>query len=258
MVLYMKVAALYDIHANLPALDAILKEIESVNVELIVCGGDCAAGPMPGETIDRLANLGVPSRFVMGNADRAMIEDYDSKSRPEDTTNASESGPRWSARHISGSQRDFLAAFKPTVAVNVPVLGSVLFCHGSPRSDTEVITAVTPEDRLAAMLDAVTEDIVVCGHTHRQFQLQARGKRVLNAGSVGMPYEGAAAAFWLMLGEGIDMRRTTYDVESALQAFRTTGYPNVDEMLKESLIEPADPDEVSRYFERSATGAERD
>lgn len=254
----MKVAALYDIHANLPALKAVLGEIKRENVDLIVCGGDCAAGPMPAETIDSLRSLSVPARFVMGNADRAMIEAFDAGARPEDTTKASERGPRWAASQINRDQRDFLASFEPTVHVDVPGVGSLLFCHGSPRSDTEIITTVTDSDRLEPMLQGVGEDIVVCGHTHRQFDKRAGGKRVLNAGSVGMPYQGEAAAFWLMLGDGADMRRTSYDIDSALATFRATGYPDVDEALKESLIEPADPDYVSRYFEQNAIKSESD
>jgi predicted phosphodiesterase len=211
---------------------------------------------MPAETIDRLRNLSVPARFVMGNADQAMIEAFDSGARPGDTNKVSERGPRWSATQISRRQRDFLASFEPTVHVDVPGLGSVLFCHGSPRSDTETITAITGSARLEPILDGVAEDTVVCGHTHRQFDLNAGGKRVLNAGSVGMPYEGKAAAFWLMFGDGTEMPRTSYDVNSALATFRVTRYPDVDEMLKESLIEPADPDYVSRYFEQSAIDSE--
>ena len=248
----MRVAAVYDIHANLPAFEAVLAEAREERVDLIVCGGDCAAGPMPVETIELLRTMDVTARFVMGNADRAMVEAFDAGARPEDIEKESMRGTTWAATLISREQRDFLASFEPTVSVSIPGFGSVRFCHGSPRSDSEIITSVTPAERMAPMLEGVPEDVVVCGHTHRQFDRQVAGKRVLNAGSVGMPYQGDAAAFWLLIGDGAEMRRTNYDVGSALAQFRATGYPGSDETFRECLLEPADPDGVARYFEQSA------
>ncbi|MDX6701245.1 MAG: hypothetical protein QOF26_1471, partial [Baekduia sp.] len=129
----------------------------------------------------------------------------------------------------------------------------VLFCHGSPRSDEEIITGLTGADRLAPMLAGVAETTIVGGHTHRQFDRQIAGRRVINAGSVGMPYEGDAAAFWALLGPAVELRRTAYDVEAAARIMRATGLPDVDElMLRESLLEPTDPDEVAAYFEGRA------
>ena len=221
----MRVAALYDIHGNVPALDAVLAEVEREGVDLIVWGGDVAAGPMPVETIARMHAVG--GRCVMGNADREMLAD-----------------PR-----LGPGDRDFLAAFEPTVSLEVDGLGPVLFCHGSPRDDEERITRATPEERLAPMLEGLAERIVVCGHTHQQFDLRCGDRRVLNAGSVGMPYEGVAAAFWLLLGPEAELRRTDYDVAAAIAAMR----PDDRELLQESLIEPADPDWVTHYFETGET-----
>src|SRR4051794_23784234 len=98
----MRVAALYDVHGNLPALEAVLDELEA---DLVVIGGDIAPGPKVGEVLDALRSLDVPTRWVMGNGDREEL------------------GP------------DQLAGFELTVEVDVDGLGSVLFCHGSPRSD---------------------------------------------------------------------------------------------------------------------------
>jgi diadenosine tetraphosphatase ApaH/serine/threonine PP2A family protein phosphatase len=113
-----------------------------------------------------------------------------------------------------------------------------------------MITRATPPERLAPMLAGVEERTIVCGHTHQQFDLRCGEQRVLNAGSVGMPYEGRAAAFWLLLGPDTELRRTDYDVAAAVETMRATGMPDVDRLLlQESLIEPADPDEVTRYFE---------
>ncbi|MHB1569922.1 MAG: metallophosphoesterase family protein [Solirubrobacteraceae bacterium] len=136
-------------------------------------------------------------------------------------------------------------------------LGPTLFCHGSPRSDTEMLTTATADQRLRAILDAGAERperVVVCGHTHRQFDRLVAGWRVINAGAVGLPYEGRAGAFWTLLGPDVELRSTDYDLREAVARMRAGGYPDVDEMLRESLVEPADPDWVADYFERQAPG----
>ena len=141
----MRIAALCDIHGNLPALEAVLAELEA---DLVVVGGDVAAGPLPAETLDRLAEL--DARYVMGNADRLMVDAYDRGADP-----ATEESPvarldAWCAQRLTPEQRDRVAAYEPTVSA-----GGVLFCHGSPRSDEEIITAVSPEERLAPMFEGV-------------------------------------------------------------------------------------------------------
>jgi predicted phosphodiesterase len=228
----MRVAALYDIHGNVPALDAVLADVDRAGVDLIVWGGDVALGPMPVETIARMHERG--GRYVMGNCEREMVRDFDTG----DDQNS------W-VRALGRAERDFLAAFQPTVTLDVDGLGPTLFCHGSPRSDEEKITRATPEERLAPMLAGVEQRIVVCGHTHQQFDVRCGEHRVLNAGSVGLPYEGVAAAFWLLLGPDVELRRTDYDVSAVIE-----GLGDDDrELLQESLIEPVDPDEVTQFFE---------
>jgi predicted phosphodiesterase len=227
----MRIAALYDIHGNLPALEAVLDDVE---VDAIVVGGDLAPGPLVAECLERLQVL--DARFVMGNGDREVAEGRD------------EHGAGWVADRLTAAQRDALAAFEPVVRV-----GGALFCHGSPRSDTEIVTRITPEERIAPMLEGVEEDVVVCGHVHQRYDRRVVGKRLVNAGSVGLPYEGVAAAFWLMLdGHEVELRRTDYDVPAAVERMRAAGFPNLDELLRESLLEPAEPDEVTEFFERQA------
>jgi diadenosine tetraphosphatase ApaH/serine/threonine PP2A family protein phosphatase len=201
--------------------------------------------------IDRLRALGDRAHYVMGNGDRELVEAFDAGASPQDAGDLFARAMRWAAARLSREQRDLLAGYVPTVRAEIDRLGPALFCHGSPRSDTEAITVLTPEARLAPMLEGVVEPLIVCGHTHRQFDRTVAGRRIVNAGSVGMPYEGIAAAFWALFGPGVELRRTAYDVEAAAAAMRATGAPSIDEaMLRDSLLEPADPDEVARFFER--------
>ena len=212
----MRIAALYDIHGNLPALDAVLADVERARPDAIVVGGDVAPGWLVGECLERLHALS--PHWVMGNGDREALP------------------------------ADQLSGFEPVVR-----LDDALFCHGSPRSDTEIITRITPEERVAPMLEGVTEPIVVCGHTHQQFDRMLAGKRVVNAGSVGLPYEGDPAAFWLMLADGEpELRRTSYDVATALETLRAAGLAELDESLDASLARPVHPDEIAAFFEGQA------
>jgi putative phosphoesterase len=247
------VAALYDVHGNLPALEAVLADDAFARADAVVVGGDVAAGPLPGEVLDRLAALALPVRWVRGNADREVVAHYD-----RGDTDHSIYGPdapaeradAFTAARITRAHRDLLAGFEDVVR-----LDGVLFCHGSPRRDDEVITALTPEARLAPMLAGVQEALVVCGHTHHQFELRAGAQLVVNAGSVGMPYQGEPGAYWLLVADGEpELRRTVYDVDLAAPTLRASGFPDVDELIRESLVEPVDAAWVARHFEDRAEG----
>lgn len=133
-------------------------------------------------------------------------------------------------------------------------LGAVLFCHGSPRSDEEIITAATPDSRLGPMLEGATQSVIVCGHTHMQFERRARGKRVLNAGSVGMPYEGKAGAYWLLLGREAVWKRTAYDVAQAAELIRRSDMPDAEGFAEENVLHPPAAVEATTIFERAVTG----
>jgi predicted phosphodiesterase len=248
------VAALYDVHGNLPALEAVLADPDFTGAETVVVGGDVASGPMPAAVLDRLVRLDMPVRWVRGNADREVVDFFDrgdsdpSVHPPGDPAARSDA---FTAGRITGAHRDLLAGFEDAVR-----LDGALYCHGSPRRDDEIITAVTPAERLEPMLDGVQETLVVCGHTHHQFELRAGGRRVVNAGSVGMPYEGVAGAFWLLVADGEPrLRRTGYDVVAAIAAMRATGFPDFDDLIRESLVEPVTAEAVARHFEAAATAA---
>src|SRR5918998_515187 len=252
-----RVAAIYDIHGNLPALDAVLADLESVNPDLLVVGGDVVAGPMPVEVLDRLSALGESVCFVRGNADREVVAAYD-HSRYSDALDVADPAERvaaFAASKIDRAHRDRLASFAERLVVEVEGVGQVLFCHGSPRSDEEIVSAATTEGRLREILIGVDQDLVVCGHTHAQFDRRVGGKRVINAGSVGMPYQGKpVGAFWLLLGAGsVCMRRSDYDLGRAVERIRATGYPDAEDVAQ-ILLDPPDPEWVADFFEQQAAG----
>jgi putative phosphoesterase len=226
-----RVAAISDIHGNLPALEAALAEVSRARPDLIVCCGDVASGPMPAETIDRLMAI-EGARFVRGNADRGLIDEFDGKSPGEMP------GPfaGWCATQITRRHRDFLASFESTVTIDgVDGLGRVLFCHASPRNDTDIMTVETPIERMRTLLRGVDTNVVVCGHTHMQFDRMVDRVRVVNAGSVGMPY-GEPGAYWAMLGPGLDLRKTDYDRNQAAARIRAKGWGEAEQFATDNVL----------------------
>ena len=154
----------------------------------------------------------------------------------------------WTAARLPAADIAFLASLPALVRLDVGALGEVLFCHGTPRSDEERITVFTPPERLAAVLAPAGHALVVCGHTHRQFDLSAGGFRMVNAGSVGRPYDHEPGAYWLRLGPAeVSLRRTAYDYDAATAAFAAAGYPTAREMLA-----PVDADALARRYEATA------
>ena len=231
----MRVAALYDVHGNLPALEAVLAEIDED--ALIVVGGDVAAGPWPGETVERLRSLGDRVRWLRGNADREL----GSPPQPR------EGGPppeviEWTRAKLSEEQLAFVIGLPERQALEVDGLGAVLFSHATPRSDEELLTRISPDERWAAALSVADEATVVVGHTHIQFDRRVGDKRVVNAGSVGMPYEREPGAYWALLGPDVDLRRTAYDADATAKAIEESGWP--DEWPV------ATPEDATEFFER--------
>jgi putative phosphoesterase len=188
------VAALYDIHGNLPALEAVLAEVP--DDATIVVGGDVVAGgDQPSETLARLRGLGDRVRWVRGNADRELFPG-EGGLVPEPLVEETRS-------RLSEAEIAFLHELPETQRID-----DVLYCHASPRNDTDIFTERTPEERLAPLFEGLGVSTVVCGHTHTQFERRVAGVRVVNAGSVGMPYEEGPGAYWLL---DLDHRRTPYD-----------------------------------------------
>jgi predicted phosphodiesterase len=245
-----RVAALYDIHGNLPALEAVLDEVDSLGVDLVFVGGDIAAGPLPTETLQAL-RARKDTRFIRGNADRELAV-----GAPEPDSEATRPAWRWLTDRIDEGQRIWLAGLDLTLSVEIEGLGSVLFCHGSPRSDEEIITRLSPNERVAPMMADVVEPVVVCGHTHVQFDRAIEHRRVINAGSVGMPYQGVPGAYWGLLTDVVELRRTEYDLDEAAKMIGATGHPQAA-VLVGTLRNPPSGEDASSHFERIAVELER-
>jgi len=253
----MRVAAIYDIHANLPALEAVLQEMGRAQVDQVVVGGDVLPGPMPRETLARLLDLGPPVQYIVGNGDRevlaqmAGVETDWYRAAPEQWR----APVRWTAEQLRPEHQRLLAGWPATCRVAIPGLGEVLFCHATPRNDTEVFTRVTPEARLVPVVEPVGVPVVVCGHTHMQFDRTVGKVRVVNAGSVGMPF-GEPGAYWLVLGPGVELRRTPYDLASAAERIRATDYPQADHFAAQSVLRPPPEEEMLAAFARAELTAE--
>jgi predicted phosphodiesterase len=232
----MRLAALYDIHGNLPALDAVLADVRRAGVDRILVGGDVLPGPMPGDTLARLQSLDIPVDFLKGNGDRETIEE--SPDRPSRIPEPARRQLRWCQEQLGAAQRATVAAWPPHVRLDLPELGSVLFCHATPRSDEEVVTQLIPEELLGPIYDGAGE-VVVCGHTHIQYDRIVGSTRVINAGSVGMPFE-PPGAYWLLVDGDIQLRRTAYDLEAAAAEVRRTAFPDAGQFASVSILQPPD------------------
>jgi len=200
------VAALYDVHGNLPALEAVLAEIDA---DIVVFGGDLVWGAWPRETLELALALGDRARFIRGNTDRgAMTQDDPSA--------------LWVQTRLTEEQRELVLAWPETMSID-----GVLYCHATPRSDSEIVTPASPESRWEEVLEGVAEHVVVCGHTHLQFDEEHAGHRVVNPGSVGNPTV-RATAWWARIGPEIELRSTDYDTRGTADAWAATGYPRQD------------------------------
>lgn len=247
----MRVAAIYDIHGNLPALEAVLEEVRQADVARVVVGGDIVPGPMPRETIAALLDLDVPVHFIHGNGESEVLAVRAGAKPTAAVREEVHEVIRWVAHSLLPDQAKILAEWPPTLRLEIPGLGEVLFCHATPRSDTEIFTRLTPEDRLRPIFEPIEAALVICGHTHMRFDRQIGGVRVVNAGSVGMPF-GEPGADWLLLGPGVEFRHTPYDFAVAAERVRATDYPQASSFAEGNILRPPAEAEMVALLERSA------
>jgi len=213
----------------------VLRDVREAEVDAVVFGGDDLAGPWPAETAALLASLELPTFRVRGNADREL-------------TGAPGRAPaellEWAAGRIDTETLASIERLPLTQTLDIDGLGPVLFCHATPRNDTEIRTVLSPDERWSEVLAGVEQRTVVVGHTHVQFDRIVGDVRVVNAGSVGMAYEDEPGAYWAVLGPDVEFRRSEFDVGAMLAALPGLAYP----------VEwgEASSREASEYFESIA------
>ena len=255
----MRVAVLNDIHANLPALEAVLEEVHQAHVDLVVLGGDVLPGPMPRETMARLAALDIPVKSIHGNGELALLAQLDAV-RPEDVAYWGTTGGfalperyrewiRWAARQLHPEEITMLRSWPKTLHLQIDKIGEVIFCHGTPTSETDAFTRLTPEDVLVPVFGGLGAALVVCGHTHMQFDRMIGATRVVNAGSVGSPF-GRKGADWLLLDPDVQLRHTSYDLEAAAARVRATQFPGAQEFADVKILRPAAEEAMLEAFTR--------
>jgi len=245
----MRVAALYDIHGNLPALEGVLHDLRRQGVDRIVVGGDVVPGPMSSEALDRVLDLGVPTDFIRGNGELAALAER--AGTPSGVPEPHRDVVRWSGESLTPQQTEAIAAWPRTVMLRIPPLGDVLFCHATPRNENEIFTKRTREERLVEIFRGLEVTMVVCGHTHMQFDITAGAVRVVNAGSVGMPF-GAPGADWLLLGPGVELRHTDYDLDAAAARIRATQYPKAEDFATRNLLRPPSEEQILAAYAQAA------
>ena len=230
------VAALYDVHGNLPALEAVLQHVAALEIDHIVFGGDVVLGPMPRETLRTARGHSGRVAFIRGNCDRLVVAAADGllpANLPKDVARSI----AWCAGQLAPDDIAFLRDFPESVAIEVDGLGPVRFVHATARSDEELFTIRTADDRVAEMFGGVAESTVVCGHTHMQFERKVGGLTILNAGSVGMPYD-EPGAYWCEVSATPAMHKTAYDLQEAAARVRRTKYPGAEEFASREILAP--------------------
>ena len=242
----MEVAIVSDIHGNLVALESILPEIK--NADRIVCLGDVAAfGPQPHETITFLRKARWPC--VLGNTDETLTksERQPYEHIPEEEREKLISLDEWTESEIDVADRKFLSGFKPTIEVKVGK--HLLFCyHGSPRSNTEQILSVTPDEELVKIFGGKNAGVFAGGHTHSQMIRKFGDSLIINPGSVGLPFLKASngkvmnpawVEYAVLTFSGddlnVELRRQRYNKRDLKNVVQKSGMPDPEWWLRDWL-----------------------
>jgi len=214
----------------------VLAEPDVAGADRVLSGGDAVSGPFPRETAELLRGLGDRLLAIRGNTEDDILAAADEK-------------PAWCAAQLGADHLAWIDAQPLTAELG----DDVLACHGTPRSDLELVTLVTPDERLAEILVGVEASVVIAGHTHSQMDRVVSGIRWVNAGSVGMPYEHEQGAYWALVEDGeVELRHTAYEAEAAAERVRTTTMPHADEFAAEYVLTQYPPEETAPFFERMA------
>ena len=240
----MNVMALYDIHGNVDALETVLAEAEP---DAVLVGGDAVPGPFAAAVLDRLESLTVPVHWIRGNGEREVAEAVGAAEAARDDLAAVTAAI--TARELGAERSRALGELPLKVA-----LDGTRFCHATPHRDDQMVTRISPPERWATVLEGAGPGLVVAGHTHQQDDRTVGEVRFINAGSVGLPYEGEVGAFWALLVDGEPhLRKTELDHERIVEVFRQSRWPRASEILRERVIRTVTREEATEVLEGRAS-----
>lgn len=245
-----RIAVLSDTHGVLPCLDAVLAEPDVLVADLVVVTGDIAAGPQPTQVLDRLTGLPGDVLLVRGNADRDLVTIARGGEPPAGTPTVDV----WAAEQLTPSHVELLASLPHPALVELAGVGEVLFCHGTPRDDDEVVLVDTRPSRWVEALEALPESVrmVCCGHTHMPYARLVDRRWVVNSGSTGMPY-GSTGVPWALLGaRGVQLRTTPVDPRTVAElVVADSTFPDVRTWVADYVLSPpSDLDALMAFAER--------
>jgi predicted phosphodiesterase len=240
----MRILGLYDIHANPEALTAVLDDSRAASPDAVVVGGDAVPGAFAAATLARLEQIAVPVHWIRGNGERELAAAAAQPGDEPDPGDMAAVSARLTAGELGPARAKELGDHPLTLTID-----GILFCHATPRRDDEVLTRISPQDKWDEAFASTTARLVVAGHTHQQHDRRAAATRYVNAGSVGLPYEGDGAARWIWIEDGEpELRSTPYDSAAAGRRMLEAGWPD-ERSIGAALIEPIDPMVVTRLFE---------
>jgi putative phosphoesterase len=246
----MRIALISDIHGNLVSLEAVLTDMKRQRVDQIVCLGDVATlGPQPREVLHRLRDLEIPC--IQGNHDYFLL-DPSVLHNYMDASWFAES-VAWCLERLTEEDFDFVRTFQPLMEISLDENYNLLCFHGSPKSNTDIILAMTPPTNVDELLGGYRATVMAGGHTHMQMMRQHKGIMLVNAGSVGMPFEQALfihAPRYLPWAEyaivnyahkvvSVELRRVPVDITAVRQSAAGVNFPDAGDWIKNWML-PSD------------------
>jgi putative phosphoesterase len=228
----MRLAILSDIHGNIHALEKVMRDIDERSPDRIVCLGDLVGyGVFPNEVVGLIRERNIPT--IMGNYDDGVGFDREDcgcvYTDPEDDR-LGKLSLLWSREHTREENKSFLRSFPDQIREEINGY-NVLFVHGSPRRINEYLYEDRPEATFHRIAEAAAADVILFGHTHLPYSKRVNGALFINTGSVGKPKDGNPDAGYIMLDLSgqqpvVDFHRVRYDIQSAVDAIRTSSMPD--------------------------------
>jgi putative phosphoesterase len=222
----MRLAVMSDVHGNLPALEAVLEDLQPVEPDSILVAGDFIGGPQPVEAIRLLRSL--DSWMIRGNSDTGLLR-YGLGDAPDAYyTHRQFALLRWAHRHVDQETFGFIRSLPEQRVVEIGGTAPIRLVHGSPRNPSESIFPDRDPAPLDVALSQTSEPVLVCGHTHIPWQVTRDDRLALNPGAVCGPLNGEVCAQYALLTwrDGrwqAEHRAVSYDLEQIRTSFRESG-----------------------------------